>query len=491
MDTKRQLADEVARASGIDVAVLMGKSDFFAASIAQRMSWAARRVTARVEDLAYCLLGIFRINMSMNYGEGSSAFLRLQIALIERYPNDQTIFAWTGVDGERSGLLASSPANFVSSGDYQPISSSDYDWSLRPRPIATTRDVSITIAMRPWGDGLYLGFLQCKSASDYGYISIYLRKASSGNEYVRIRLMNEDLRIEGYYSSRNTIRDKTVIVPNFEEPSSTAAPMRRLDRIAALDGHHIPGESSPSTTFKQDDGHGQHGLTPTNDSYAVGFHLRFICGLESSEHHVNPAKDIEWDSEYHVNPAKDVKWDPETKTLTAELGRLPDDGMFGTITFRHRRTRVQTIRLGVDAEERPVCFLATPEASWGHWERENYRDKLKLWVGALSLTIVLLPVALLLNARRKHIHRGPGIWNHHANGSYTWDPTSMGSWTKIGDVASHVDRRGLWLLRGHYSYGFNVLTADNGRNHEMSIDISKKSVDGRWLWDVNAYVFLN
>ena len=41
------------------------------ASVAQRMSWAAKRNTTRVEDLAYCLLGIFDINMPLLYGEGN------------------------------------------------------------------------------------------------------------------------------------------------------------------------------------------------------------------------------------------------------------------------------------------------------------------------------------------------------------------------------------------------------------------------------------
>ena len=42
------------------------------------MSWAAHRETARVEDIAYCLLGIFDVNMPLLYGEGKRAFIRLQ-----------------------------------------------------------------------------------------------------------------------------------------------------------------------------------------------------------------------------------------------------------------------------------------------------------------------------------------------------------------------------------------------------------------------------
>ncbi|PMD29259.1 HET-domain-containing protein [Hyaloscypha variabilis F] len=47
-------------------------------SIAQRMSWASERQTTRVEDMAYCLMGIFDVNMPLIYGEGNKAFTRLQ-----------------------------------------------------------------------------------------------------------------------------------------------------------------------------------------------------------------------------------------------------------------------------------------------------------------------------------------------------------------------------------------------------------------------------
>ncbi|KAI1357593.1 HET-domain-containing protein [Xylaria arbuscula] len=62
-------------------------------SIAQRMSWAAKRITTRREDRAYCLLGLFGINMPLIYGEGDSAFRRLQKKIVKE-SNDQTIFAW-------------------------------------------------------------------------------------------------------------------------------------------------------------------------------------------------------------------------------------------------------------------------------------------------------------------------------------------------------------------------------------------------------------
>jgi hypothetical protein len=57
------------------------------------MSWASRRSTTRKEDLAYCLLGIFNVNIPLLYGEGDKAFQRLQEEIIKQ-TNDQTLFAW-------------------------------------------------------------------------------------------------------------------------------------------------------------------------------------------------------------------------------------------------------------------------------------------------------------------------------------------------------------------------------------------------------------
>ncbi|KAH9227609.1 hypothetical protein K456DRAFT_1780596, partial [Colletotrichum gloeosporioides 23] len=62
-------------------------------SIAERMSWAGRRETTREEDMAYCLLGIFDVNIPMLYGEGTKAFRRLQEEII-RTAYDVSIFAW-------------------------------------------------------------------------------------------------------------------------------------------------------------------------------------------------------------------------------------------------------------------------------------------------------------------------------------------------------------------------------------------------------------
>ena len=85
-------------------------------SISQRMSWYGNRRTTRLEDEAYCLLGLFDIHMPTLYGEGINAFRRLQEEIMRQSP-DTTLFAWDSVDNDdphRACLFAASPSSFDS-----------------------------------------------------------------------------------------------------------------------------------------------------------------------------------------------------------------------------------------------------------------------------------------------------------------------------------------------------------------------------------------
>ena len=90
--------------------------DFRRASIAQKMSWIADRTTTEDEDMAYCMLGIFDLNMDLRYGEGKKAFVRLQEMIIGS-SSDESIFAWKSEKFASSGLLAPWPDCFKGSGD--------------------------------------------------------------------------------------------------------------------------------------------------------------------------------------------------------------------------------------------------------------------------------------------------------------------------------------------------------------------------------------
>ena len=60
--TKEDLTSAITDKTGIPYEVVIN-SDFSKASLAQRMSWAAGRSTSRREDAAYCLMGLFDVNM--------------------------------------------------------------------------------------------------------------------------------------------------------------------------------------------------------------------------------------------------------------------------------------------------------------------------------------------------------------------------------------------------------------------------------------------
>ena len=90
---KYALVGIVQEITGISDEALLHITSLDQFSVAQRLSWASTRVTTRVEDLAYSLLGIFDINMPTLYGEGERALRRLQERIMQRIP-DQSLFAW-------------------------------------------------------------------------------------------------------------------------------------------------------------------------------------------------------------------------------------------------------------------------------------------------------------------------------------------------------------------------------------------------------------
>jgi len=92
LGSKEDLIEDLVPITGIDKGSLQGE-DLEKASVAQRMSWAAKRETTRIEDRAYSLLGIFDVNMPMLYGEGKKAFLRLQEEIM-KISDDQSLFSW-------------------------------------------------------------------------------------------------------------------------------------------------------------------------------------------------------------------------------------------------------------------------------------------------------------------------------------------------------------------------------------------------------------
>lgn len=154
-----------------------------AVPIAQRMRWASKRHTTREEDTAYCLMGLFDVNMPLLYGEGSKSFIRLQENMLQDC-KDHSILAdrqpgilqSIGLSPVRkryqSSVLAPSPRYFLDDIRHE-WSSEGKDTRVR----LNEGEITVSIYLCPLGAqrsmlnfnlrNKYLGFLNCIIGDDY------------------------------------------------------------------------------------------------------------------------------------------------------------------------------------------------------------------------------------------------------------------------------------------------------------------------------------
>ncbi|KDN70190.1 putative heterokaryon incompatibility protein [Colletotrichum sublineola] len=157
---KASICEKLSAITNIDAPILKNEQPVGQASVAKRMSWAAKRVTTKPEDHAYSLMGLFDVNMPMIYGEGGTkAFLRLQEEII-KVSSDQSIFAWrdsTATPGARTGVLATSPKMCKDCGGFFGY----YDWD-RVEPFSkTNRGLQITLPLRLVKTDTFVAALNC------------------------------------------------------------------------------------------------------------------------------------------------------------------------------------------------------------------------------------------------------------------------------------------------------------------------------------------
>lgn len=174
--TRADLSESIKRVTGIPI------RSWWNACVAAKMSWASKRETTRVEDIAYCLMGLFGVNMPTLYGEGHNAFNRLQLEIL-RKSNDESLFAWTTDEedimthGDVGGLLASSPAAFSRSAD---IARGGFDVD-RPPYSMTNKGLSLDLFLirsdeTVHGASAFVAPLNCKRGNKDDPLAIYLRR---------------------------------------------------------------------------------------------------------------------------------------------------------------------------------------------------------------------------------------------------------------------------------------------------------------------------
>ncbi|KAF8849377.1 HET-domain-containing protein [Acephala macrosclerotiorum] len=159
--TKESLSGAIEKFTGIDSRYICWDDPFSStstgnaygclsqASVAERMSWAARRHTTRKEDIAYCLLGIFDIHMPMLYGEGNRAFARLQEEIMKA-TDDSTLLSWGYKQPwddrrETDDILALIPASFEHCRDLTPSKLNGFP---RPSFSMTQKGLELTLPVR-------------------------------------------------------------------------------------------------------------------------------------------------------------------------------------------------------------------------------------------------------------------------------------------------------------------------------------------------------
>ena len=103
LGNKRTLEQLIHEITTIPIAALRGEplSQF---PVDERLRWSTGRNTKKLEDKAYCLLGIFDIFLPLMYGEGENAFRRLKEEVGRHSNCKSSIYCW------HIFLVASSPS---------------------------------------------------------------------------------------------------------------------------------------------------------------------------------------------------------------------------------------------------------------------------------------------------------------------------------------------------------------------------------------------
>lgn len=164
--TKKSLLATVSFATGISRKALDERS-WTEYSIAQKMSWAATRRTTRPEDRAYCLMGLFGVNMPLLYGEGHKSFLRLQEEILKR-SDDQSIFAWSYPTEEQShtrvsGLIAPSPEYFKDASQIEQLAQQEHEEEYEHNFEVVNHLIRITVRLLDEVKAMRIERLECES----------------------------------------------------------------------------------------------------------------------------------------------------------------------------------------------------------------------------------------------------------------------------------------------------------------------------------------
>jgi hypothetical protein len=198
---RTKFCSRISNITGIPTSFLLGK-DLRHASVARRLSWASCRKTTKAEDIAYCLLGIFDIQMPLLYGEREfGAFRRLQQEIMKT-SDDQSVFAWMKYSSatdthdilahQKFTMLADSPLSFKNSGNIVVAKAPvvrGYLNGIRTPTVFNNKGLHLSLPIIKKGDRKVLAILNCTDISDEvdQRMAIWLRDVSTnGGRYIRV-----------------------------------------------------------------------------------------------------------------------------------------------------------------------------------------------------------------------------------------------------------------------------------------------------------------
>lgn len=239
--TRQGYADTISSITLVPIAVLAGE-DPLMYSIAQRMSWVSSRHTTRIEDMAYCMLGLLNVNMPLLYGEGAKAFIRLQEEVVKTSA-DQSIFAWplpASMSTDSTfmiGVLAVSPTSFSGCSETTEMRARETSYAMTNLGL----NIRLPIAQLPsyLGD-TYVALLEAHGHDDdqVSGRQIFLRRLF-GNQFARTSPYRKDPPVvEGYeYTTINIVQH--VPVSSLQHPAHARGMILSINELITLPSVHV------------------------------------------------------------------------------------------------------------------------------------------------------------------------------------------------------------------------------------------------------------
>jgi hypothetical protein len=227
MIDKSECLNELSRATGIPTSVLDDPQSIHEVSVAQRMSWASGRETTRREDVGYCLLGLFDIQLPLLYGEGDKAFIRLQEEILKT-TDDYSLFAWSAPASDNSnyrGLLARSPAEFRNCGSVERFTTTSV-LPISTSPIGLR--IQLGVSPDPDDETRVLAMIRSYNSKRQPLV-IYLKCLDGATQYARVNVAST-IAMDGWMAGELRtmyVRQKLSVPANFTTKDFSHFHLRR------------------------------------------------------------------------------------------------------------------------------------------------------------------------------------------------------------------------------------------------------------------------